>query len=68
MKNITETQRVVLFSDDIRTATGEQSVLIDLNDPSEPWLVVSHCGEEFSMSLENWNKLVELAEKAKSKL
>lgn len=66
MTNITETQTVVLFSDDKRT--GEQSVSIDLTDPSGPWLIVSHCGEEFSMSLENWNKLVELGELAKSKI
>lgn len=66
MTNITETQTVVLFSDDKRT--GEQSVSIDLTDPYGTWLIVSHCGEEFSMSLENWNKLVELGELAKSKI
>ena len=66
MTNITETQTVVLFSDDKRT--GEQSVSIDLTDPCGPWIIISHCGEEFYMSLENWNKLVELGELAKSKI
>ena len=63
MKKVSITQEVKLFSD--KEITGNQEFSIYPNDPDGPWVVVSHCGEEFLMKLENWDKLVELAEKAK---
>lgn len=33
-------------------------------DPNEKWLVITHDGNEISLSLDNWEKLKELADKA----
>lgn len=63
---ITEKQEVKLFIDE--NSVGEQQVHIDLKDPCGPWVNVIHDGSEMSLSLENWNKLVSLAEKAKSQI
>ena len=57
---------VKLFEDE--DSMGTQEVVIDTEDECGPWISVSHCGDGFSMSLENWNKLVELAEKVKSQM
>lgn len=32
-------------------------------DPEDNWVCITHDGNEISLSLENWNKLKELAEK-----
>jgi len=42
---------------------GTQSVFIDTDD-SEPWIIISHCRDQLSMSIENWKKLVQLASEA----
>lgn len=63
MAKIELEQEVKLFADE--ETVDVQSVLIDGDDPLEPWLIVSHCGEELSMSLDNWNKLTKLVNKAK---
>ena len=66
MAKIIEEQEVKLFSDEDKVDT--QSVVIDTGDPLEPWMIVSHCGEELSMSLTNWNKLIRLVNKAKAQI
>jgi len=66
MAKIIEEQEVKLFSDE--DTVDNQSVLIDMDDPLEPWMIVSHCGEELSMSLTNWNRLVRLVNKAKAQI
>ena len=62
MEKIFEEQEVILFAD--KELTDKQSVLIDRADPIGPWLVVTHCDAEISLSLENWDKLTALVEKA----
>lgn len=66
MGKISLNQTVVLFSDEDKT--GVQEVDITSADELGTWITISHCGTELNMSLENWNKLVELADKAKSQL
>jgi len=66
MATITERKNVQLFSDE--NVIGEQIVHIDPNDPCGPWINVSQDGNEISLSLQNWNSLVELFELAKSKM
>lgn len=66
MSKITLEQKVKLFSDE--EVLGTQSVHIDLNDVTEPWMSVIHDGSEISLSLENWNKLNILFDKSKKQL
>ncbi len=66
MSQITETQNVKLFIDEDNI--GKKEVHISLNDPCGPWVNILHDGSEMSLSLENWDKLVALAEIAKSKM
>jgi hypothetical protein len=65
MSKINEEQKVKLFSDE--DSIGIQEVHIDTEDPCGPWINVIHNGAEISLSLENWNKLVELVKKAELK-
>lgn len=66
MSKITLDQKVKLFSDE--EVLGTQSVHIDLNDVTEPWVSIIHDGSEISLSLENWNKLTQLVDKAKKEI
>lgn len=66
MAIIEDSQDVILFADEEKTDT--QTVVIDTEDELEPWMVVSHCGTELSLSVKNWDKLAKMVEKAKSKL
>lgn len=66
MGEIKQNREATLFRDDV--VTGKQAVLIDMDDSTEPWIIVNHCGEELSMSLTNWDYLVELVEKAKKEI
>ena len=68
MSKIELEQEVKLFSDEEHKA--KQSVYIDLARELdiEPWINVIHNGEELSMSLDNWDKLTELVDKAKKEL
>ena len=63
MKKIEVTQKVKLFCDEVDI--GEQEIIIDMDDEVEPWVIVSHCGEGFSLSLTNLKKLEKLIKKAK---
>lgn len=55
-------QEVKTYSDSDRKAT--QSVSIDYDEEEKDnWIIVHHNGEELSMSLKNWNKLIELFNK-----
>lgn len=65
MSQIKETQEVKLFIDQDNVA--KQEAMLTLDDPCGPWLNVSHSGEEFSLSLENWDKLSSLVESVKRK-
>lgn len=48
-------QEVKLFDDSEKK--GTQNIVID----EEKWMVVHHDGSEISLSLENWLKLISLA-------
>ncbi len=65
-KKVTESQTVKLFSDESRE--GVQVVDIDKNDKDGTWLSITHCGDGFFLSLENWNKMVAMVEKAKARI
>jgi hypothetical protein len=65
-KEIKLVKEVKLFSD--QDTLVNQSVIIDMNDELEPWCVISHNGDEISMSLKNLKSLIELVEIAKSRL
>jgi hypothetical protein len=59
---ITEKIDVRQFEDDPNEFMVEQSFSIDEED-IETWVVVEHNGNELSLSLKNWKKLVEIANK-----
>lgn len=42
-----------------------QGVVIDTEDECEPWMIISHCGNEISLSFDNWDSLIKLVESAK---
>lgn len=64
MEKITKEQEVTLFADEM--ITDKQSVIIDGTDPIGPWLIVTHCDAELSLSLENWDKLTALVQKVRA--
>jgi hypothetical protein len=66
MAKITASQKVKLFSDEDKQ--GHQSVSIDTEDKCGTWLTVAHDGNEITLSLENWERLTQLVDKAKQKL
>lgn len=66
MKKVIIKQVVKLFSDE--ETTGTQEIAIDTNDPDGTWISVSHCGDGFSMKVENWEKLIDLWNSAKQML
>lgn len=39
----------------------EQTFLIDDDFDGEPWVIVENDSQELSLSLENWKKLIEMA-------
>jgi hypothetical protein len=49
-------QTVTLFNDSDKTAQQFANV-----DPEDKWIALTHNGDTLSMSIENWQKLVELA-------
>ena len=59
---ITEKINIRQFEDDPNEFMVDQSFSID-EDDIETWVVVEHNGNELSLSLENWKKLVEMASK-----
>lgn len=63
---IDKEQEVKIFSD--KEDFGKQEVHIDSDDDLETWVIINHCGEEISLSLKNWNNLVELVESAKAEI
>lgn len=58
-------REVKLFVDEDKTDV--QKVVVDNTDKKEPWIVVSHCGEEISMSVKNWESLIAISRRAKKK-
>lgn len=66
MAKIVEEQKITLYPDDPEnTFDSYQEVLID---SSKKWINIDHTGDELSMSLENWDNLVLLVEKAKKQI
>jgi hypothetical protein len=60
-------QEVKLFSDSDRK--GNQSVSIDFDkDENDYWVFIQHDGDALSMSLKNWNKLIELSKEVELQL
>lgn len=59
MSKISLEQNVKLFKDE--KILGKQEVFIDTEDN---WIVINHDGQEVSMRLENWEKLVDLVNSA----
>lgn len=66
MPKIDKEQQVKIFSD--KEDIGKQEVHIDTDDDCETWIIISHCGEELSLSLKNWNNIVQLVESAKNEI
>ena len=60
MPKFEQKQEVKQFIDD--NIKVEQEVHLDTED-IEDWLVVTHAGNQLSMSVRNWKSLVELADK-----
>ncbi len=56
-------QEVKLFKDE--EFTGIQAVTLETDTEQDFWLSVTHNGESFTLSLENWEKLTELVNNAK---
>lgn len=63
MAKIEVNQKVKLFHDEEFTAI--MSVTINMDDEVEPWAIVSHGGDGFSLSLNNLNELEKLIATAK---
>lgn len=59
MIRINKKQTVKLFKD--ANLKSKQNVVVELNDGDEPWIVVEHDHIEISLSITNWEKLVELS-------
>ena len=64
MPKFEQKQEVKQFIDD--NIKVEQEVHLDTED-IEDWLVVTHAGNQLSMSVRNWKSLVELADKVLKK-
>ena len=63
MPKVEINQKVKQFSDEDTSCI--QGVVIDTDDECEPWMIISHCGNEISLSLDNWDSLLNLVERAK---
>jgi len=59
---IQKTQEVQLFKDS--NLKSIQSVVVEIIDNEEPWIVIEHDHIEISLSISNWKKLTLLSEKA----
>jgi hypothetical protein len=64
MPNIKGEKQVKPFHDS--DSTINQSVFLDTDDCGG-WTVINHGGEEISLSVEDWNSLVELVNSALQK-
>lgn len=53
------TQNVKQFFDE--EVLIEQTFLVDDDFDGEPWVIVENDSQELSLSLENWKKLIEIA-------
>lgn len=53
------TQNVKQFFDE--EVLIEQTFLVDDDFDGEPWVIVENNSQELSLSLENWKKLIEMA-------
>lgn len=60
MLKFEQSQKVQQFSDE--KAKCIQEVRVDTDDPCEPWMVISHAGNQTSLSVENWKSLIALAD------
>lgn len=60
-KIVSETKQVRKFIDE--NDFCEQNITIDFSDDIEPWIIVTHDGNELSMSLRNWNLLMKSSQK-----
>ncbi len=65
MAKIKEEQKVKLFPDE--DYLGLQEVNIYTDDKCGPWIIISHNGDDLSLTIENWDNLLKLVEKAKIK-
>ncbi len=68
MLKFEQKQEVKQFADE--DTLCEQVVVLSPDDECEPWMLISHAGNEFSLSVSNWKSLVQLGnsvlEKAKT--
>jgi hypothetical protein len=58
---IEQTQEVQIFRDEKLKAT--QSVVVEIIENEEDWIVIEHDHKEISLSISNWRKLIRLSEK-----
>lgn len=59
---IEKKQEVQLFKD--ANLKSIQSVVVEIIEKEEPWIVIEHDHIEISLSIENWEKLIFLSKKA----
>lgn len=62
---IQKTQEVQLFKDS--NLKSIQSVVVEIIENEEPWIVIEHDHIEISLSISNWKKLILLSEKVINK-
>ena len=58
---IEQTQEVKLFQENNQKST--QSVVVEIIENEEDWIVIEHDHIEISLSISNWKKLILLSEK-----
>lgn len=62
---VKQSQVVKLFEDAKLKAT--QSVVVEIIENEEDWIVIEHDHTEISLSISNWKKLILLSEKVINK-
>lgn len=61
MPKFEKKQEVKQFADECTQC--KQQVYLNTEDECEPWMVISHAGNEISLSVENWKSLIKLSNK-----
>jgi hypothetical protein len=58
---VEQTQEVQIFRDEKLMST--QSVVVEIIENQEDWIVIEHDHKEISLSISNWRKLIELSQR-----
>lgn len=62
---VEQTQEVQIFRDE--KLKSIQSVVVEIIENEEDWIVIEHDHSEISLSISNWKKLILLSEKVINK-